>query len=191
MVRPDDCKPWLPRQVEARSDPQPWLLWGQGTLQDDPSQVLIPLYFNEEINLVKAFWGYKIKLAFSVVLALSCGQCLTTYTLTTSWSRTTWRSPMLLPGRLLTSNRLLTPPPMATCSGERLQKAQKLYFLSWWQIVRLSLRQQYVFDFSEHQLFRNNHKPTKSHFPDKHNRIGSKLGAGFLQLKVKCSTQKP
>ena len=64
MVCPDDCQPWLPRQVEARSDPQPWLLWGQGTLQDDPSQVLIPLYFNEEINLVKAFWGYQNWIGF-------------------------------------------------------------------------------------------------------------------------------
>ena len=33
MVCPCDCEHGLPRQVE------PWLLWGQGALQDDPGQV--------------------------------------------------------------------------------------------------------------------------------------------------------
>ena len=63
MVCPDDCKPGLPRQMEACSYPQPRLLRGQGALQDDSCQVLIPLPFNEEIEIyLDTFSGVGLEL---------------------------------------------------------------------------------------------------------------------------------
>ena len=92
ILRANDCEHRLPKQVE------PWLLWGQGSLQDDPGQVLIPLHFNAQKFTCRSLVG----LAWS---SMSDSIYFDNLLIVDS----IYSDNLLSPGKLLIS---LMPPPM-------------------------------------------------------------------------------